>query len=154
MSANDEFAITDESLLELLSHALQVTDPVPDHVLAAAKGAVAWRTIDQDLAELVFDSALESTGVRDREIARQLTFRAEDVEVELMLVDTEPRRLVGQVVPAAATTVRLESTSMVAEQDSDQYGRFTFDQVAAGPIRISIGGSGGRPGVLTDWVLL
>jgi hypothetical protein len=154
MSANDESTITDESLLELLSHALQVNDPVPDHVLAAAKGAVAWRTIDQDLAELVFDSALEATGVRDRDIARQLTFRADDVEVELMLVDTEPRRLVGQVVPAATTTVRLESTSAVAEQESDKYGRFTFDQVAAGPVRISIRGSEGRPGVLTDWVLL
>lgn len=29
MSANDEFEITDESLLDLLSHALQVTDPAP-----------------------------------------------------------------------------------------------------------------------------
>jgi hypothetical protein len=154
MSANDEFQITDDGLLDLLGHALRVTDPVPDHVLAAAKGAVAWRTIDQDLAELVFDSALEATGVRDRDIARQLTFRADDLEVEVMLVDTEPRRLVGQVVPATATTVRLESTAEVAEQESDKYGRFTFDQVATGPVRISIGGGDGRPGVLTDWVLL
>lgn len=66
-----------------------------------------------------------------------------------MLVDTELRRLVGQVVPAADHRTKLESTAEVSEQESDKYGRFTFDQVATGPVRISIGGSDGRPGVLT-----
>ena len=38
---------------------------MPRHVLAAARGAFTWRTIDQELADLVFDSATELTGVRD-----------------------------------------------------------------------------------------
>src|SRR5687767_10087812 len=37
----------DTALLALLGGALNVADPVPGHVLAAARGAVAWRTIDQ-----------------------------------------------------------------------------------------------------------
>ena len=45
--------------------ALREADPVPEHVLAAARGAWTWRTIDQELADLVFDSATELSGVRD-----------------------------------------------------------------------------------------
>lgn len=155
MSASDDSEpITDDSLLELLGQALRASDPVPDHVLAAARGAVAWRTIDQDLADLVFDSALESTGVRDPDASRQLTFRSSDVEIEVMLVDTATRRIVGQIVPAAVTTVRLDSTGDTVEQESDKYGRFTFEQVAGGPVRIGVSGLDGARDVLTDWVLL
>lgn len=144
----------DDTLLELLAVALQESDPVPDHVLAAARGAVAWRTIDQDLADLVFDSAVELTGVRDRNSSRQLTFRASDLEIEVMLVDPASRRLVGQLVPARATTVTLESTGESSTQESDGYGRFTFEAVTAGPVRLAVGGAAGQADVLTDWVLL
>ena len=97
----------DDALLDLLGQAIDAGDPMPAHVLAAARGAVAWRTIDQDLAGLVFDSATELTGVRDPNVARQLTFRSDGVEIEVMLVDSNARRLVGQLVPARPTTVTL-----------------------------------------------
>jgi hypothetical protein len=144
----------DAALLALLGEAMQVADPVPDHVLAAARGAVAWRTIDQDLADLVFDSSLELTGVRDKNAARQLTFRSDDVEIELMLVDATQRRLVGQLVPAATTTVRLEGTDTQVEQTTDRFGRFTFDGVEAGPVRITVPAAAGGRTVSTDWMLL
>lgn len=144
----------DDTLLELLGAALQAGDPVPEHVLAAARGAVAWRTIDQDLADLVFDSAVELTGVRDRDAARQLTFRTADLEIELMVVDPASRRLVGQLVPPRVTTVTLEGTEASATQESDSYGRFTFESVADGPVRLAVGGADGGADVLTDWVLL
>ena len=70
---------TDDALQELLGIGLQDADPVPEHVLAAARGAWTWRTIDQELADLVFDSATELSGVRDRGGARQLTFQAPGV---------------------------------------------------------------------------
>ena len=57
----------DDALEELLGAALRPADPVPRHVVAAARGAFTWRTIDQELADLVFDSATELTGVRDHE---------------------------------------------------------------------------------------
>ncbi|WP_117000937.1 hypothetical protein [Desertimonas flava] len=151
---SDPSTPSDDTLLELLGAALQVADPVPEHVLAAARGAVAWRTIDQDLADLVFDSAVELTGVRDRDSARQLTFRTADLEIELMVVDPASRRLVGQLVPPLATSVTLESTSESAVQHSDAYGRFTFEAIADGPVRLAVGGAEGRADVLTDWVLL
>jgi hypothetical protein len=144
----------DAALLALLGQALNIADPVPDHVLAAARGAVAWRTIDQDLADLVFDSSFELTGVRDKNAARQLTFRSDDVEIELMLVDATQRRLVGQLVPAMATTVCLESTETMVEQTTDRFGRFSFDAVHMGPVRISVPNAAGGRAVTTDWMLL
>ena len=111
---------------------------MPRHVIAAASGAWTWRTIDQELADLVFDSAIELTGVRDREGARQLTFQAPGLEIEVMVADPASRRLVGQLVPAQAATVRLEGTDDALEQESDRFGRFTFDGAPSGPVRFSV----------------
>jgi hypothetical protein len=143
-----------EALLQLLGQALRTADPVPDHVTAAARGAVAWRTIDQDLADLVFDSSSELTGVRDANAARQLTFRSDGVEIEVMLVDSAQRRLVGQLVPARETTVTLQGTDAEVEQTSDRFGRFTFDRVQTGPVRLSVAATATARGVATDWILL
>lgn len=148
----------DEDLLQLLGQALRAADPVPEHVIAAARGAVAWRTIDQDLADLVFDSLAELTGVRDPNASRQLTFRCAGVEIEIMIVDSAQRRLVGQLVPARATTVTLQGMDDPhdggVEQTSDRFGRFTFDRVQTGPVRLAIAGGSGERDVATDWVLL
>ena len=67
---------SDDELLELVGRALRAAEPVPDQVVAGARAAWTWRTIDEELAELVFDSAAELTGVRSEDTARQLTFRA------------------------------------------------------------------------------
>jgi hypothetical protein len=143
----------DDALQELLAVALRQGDPLPRRVIAAARGAWTWRTIDQELADLVFDSATELTGARDREGARQLTFRAPGLEIEVMVADPASRRLVGQLVPAEATTVRLEGTDDVLEQDTDRFGRFTFDGAPSGPVRFSVTNRDGAT-VTTDWILL
>lgn len=143
----------DTAMLGLLRQALEVADPVPRHVVAAARGAIAWRTVEEDLASLVFDSSTELTGVRDLSSARQLTFRSRGVEIEIMLVEAAQRRLVGQLVPAQSATVRLEGTDEHFEQTSDQFGRFSFDRVHTGPVRLSVAGGSGAT-VTTDWVLL
>ncbi len=152
MSTRDHEA--DSELLALLGRALRASDPVPDDVIAAAKGAYAWRTIDEELADLVFDSARELTGVRDRNSSRQLTFRSKGCEIEIMVLDAAERRLVGQLVPAQSTTVTLVGTNERFERASDQHGRFSFDRVQVGPVRLSVSVPGGAPDITTDWVLL
>jgi hypothetical protein len=146
--------MNDEELLALLGDALQDADPVPDHVVAAARGAVTWRTIDQELADLVFDSATELTGVRDRGAQRQLTFRGQNLEIEIMLIDSAPRRVIGQLVPAQSTTVRLEGPDQRLQHTSDRFGRFSFDDVHSGPVRITVHGRHPSSDTTTDWVLL
>ena len=100
-------SVSDDDLLELVGRALRAADPVPDRVLDGARAAWTWRTIDEELAELVFDSAAELTGVRSEDTARQLTFRAPGMEIEVMVTDEATRRIVGQLVPPGSFTITL-----------------------------------------------
>ncbi|MDQ3468266.1 MAG: hypothetical protein M3487_00595 [Actinomycetota bacterium] len=143
---------TDDELVELLGAALRAAEPVPERVVHAARGAWTWRTIDEELAELVFDSALESSGVRSEDTARQLTFRAPGVEIEVMVVDGGGRRIVGQLVPPQEATVQLTTDGGVDEQLADGLGRFTFDSQGPGPVRLTVRTAGGD--VSTEWVIL
>lgn len=145
---------TDDDLLELVGRALRTADPVPDRVVTGARAAWTWRTIDEELAELVFDSAAELTGVRSEDTARQLTFRAPGVEIEVMMVDDASRRLVGQLVPPGAFTVTLVAGDAELTTTTDRLGRFSFDAVAPGPVRLALTDPAGVPVVTTEWVLL
>ncbi|HEY3485246.1 MAG TPA: carboxypeptidase-like regulatory domain-containing protein [Ilumatobacteraceae bacterium] len=149
----NDFEQTDDEVLALLGDALQHHEPVPDRVLTGARAAFTWRTIDAELAELVFDSALEGAGVRSDDIARQVTFQAPGVEIEVMLIDDGSRRLVGQLVPATEVTVELTSGDRVSSAHSDRLGRFGFDDIEPGPVRLTVLGSSGERLVHTEWVL-
>lgn len=143
----------DDQLLDLLAAALREADPVPDHVLAGARSAFTWRTIDAELAELVFDSSRELTGVRSEETNRQITFRAPGVEIEVMVIENGNRRLVGQLVPPSSKQVELVGTDSVHSAETDRLGRFTFDDLAPGPVRLVVLGEDGTHLVQTEWVL-
>jgi hypothetical protein len=145
---------SDDDIIALVGHALRAAEPVPERVLVGARAAWTWRTIDAELAELVFDSALETTGVRSEDTARQLTFRAPGVEIEVMVVDGTTRRVVGQLIPPSELTVQLTSGDHVAEQPSDRMGRFAFDDVPPGPVRLTILDANGVQTIATEWVLL
>ena len=148
-------SVSDDDLLELVGRALRAADPVPDRVMEGARAAWTWRTIDQELAELVFDSAAELTGVRSEETARQLTFRSPGMEIEVMIVDEASRRIVGQLVPPGAHTVQLlSSDDVVREETTDRLGRFSFDAVAPGPVRLAVVDPDGTHIVTTEWTLL
>ncbi len=145
---------SEDELLDLVGRALRAAEPVPDHVIAGARAAWTWRTIDQELAELVFDSAAELTGVRSEDTARQLTFRAPGVEIEVMVVDDVSRRIVGQLIPPGAFSVQLMVGDTVLEEATDRLGRFTFEGVAPGPVRITVIDAERSHVVSTEWVLL
>jgi len=154
MTADDpQMTPADEALLGLLGAALRSTEPVPDHVVAGARAASTWRTIDEELASLVFDSALEASGVRSESTARQLTFRRGDAEIEVMVLDDTSRRVVGQLIPPQSVAVHLTSGDRVDEQRSDRLGRFTFNAVPSGPVRLSVMGTDAKPMMSTEWVL-
>jgi hypothetical protein len=157
MAGSDPTQFDDDRLLEVLGAALATTDPVPAAVLAGALGAETWRTIDVELAELVFDSALESTGTRAGTAApaREVTFRVGEVEIELLVTDQTGAPLEGQVIPPAgdlAELVSMSSTSGGATTSIDDLGRFRFDALPAGPVRLGIRLASGW--VHTSWVVL
>jgi hypothetical protein len=148
-------SVSDDDLLELVGRALRAADPVPDRVIQGARAAWTWRTIDEELAELVFDSAAELTGVRSEDTARQLTFRAPGMEIEVMIVDEASRRVVGQLIPPGTYIVQLlSSDDVVREEHADRLGRFAFDAVAPGPVRLAVIDPDGTHIVTTEWTLL
>lgn len=144
-------------LLGVLREALEIADPIPDQVLAAAKGSYAWFGIDAELAALTFDS-VESGLVGARSTSttstdeRQLTFSGAGVEIELMITGRGERRLIGQMVPPAAATIVLETTDGSRETEADELGQFGFDNFEGGLMRLTV--VSGATRIKTEWIIL
>lgn len=134
MKSNNE-----ERLIEALSQALAATDPIPGHVVEAAREAIFWQTIDAELAELVFDSSTELLlSVRGADLVRQVTFRSPGVEIEVMVTDEGNRRVVGQLVPPQVALVELRFGKHVLTTSTDSLGRFTFADVQPGSVQLAV----------------
>lgn len=148
--------MTDDQLLALVADALDKSDPVPDVVLEAAKASFTWRTIDAELAALVFDSAAEElVGVRSADTSRQMTFRSPGVEIELVVVSETSRRIIGQLVPPQAAEITLHHESGPQTVHSDELGRFTFHDVPSGSVRITCKLEDESGAVVqTEWTLI
>lgn len=135
-------------------------EPVPDRLMQAAVDAYAWRTVDAELAELVFDSLTdrEEAVVRGAEEERVLSFRAADgltIEVEVGAAGSG-RRLIGQLVPPHRAVVEIRRPAGVVRLESDDFGRFMADSLAEGPLslRCRPASGGTTPPVVTDWVTI
>lgn len=153
----DGLDMSDDRLLAELRTSLDLTDPPPERLATVAKGALAWRSIDAELAELAFDSSRDLAGVRDQAVHRQLTFETVDLEIEVMMSDPQNRRLVGQLVPAAETTVVLISGDVEQQRfttTADHLGRFAFDDVPIGPIGFAVLDADGHPSVRTERIVM
>jgi hypothetical protein len=155
---SDESAETD--LERELSRAIARIDPVPAPLVEAASGALAWRTIDADLAELVFDSLTDSAGaalVRGGDQARMLTFQAGGRTIDLEVTGSAgSRELVGQLTPPGPARVEIRQGALARRADADDLGRFTAGGLQAGPVSLrcqATGAPGGSP-VVTDWVTI
>ncbi len=150
MTAIDEHP---DPTLDLLRATASRVDPVPDALVTMAKESFTWRTIDAELAELVFDSLVdEVVGVRGaggREQARSMSFETAGGAIE---IEVDRGRLVGQVAPAAAVLVELRHPSGTIADHSDVVGRFRFDGVPTGPVRITVSGEG--PTISTEWFVI
>lgn len=147
-------SVSDDRLLGALARALEAADPVPEHVVAAAREAILWQTIDAELAQLVYDSDREGmAGVRSAGTARQVTFQAPGLEIEVMLLPEGTRRLVGQLVPPQPAVVELQTETDTRQAGTDQLGRFSFTEVAAGPVKLVVTAESGHR-VVTEWTVL
>lgn len=141
--------LSDDELLERLRGLAAVHDPVPAHVLGAAKAAFTMRTLDDELADLLFDSLLDEAlvGLRGA-TARQLTFGVGDLAIDL---DLDDAGLVGQLSPAALVPVELQTLEDSTLTETDELGRFFLPR-PEGPFRLRVGVDGRH--VTTEWVHL
>jgi hypothetical protein len=147
-----------EDLLAELRVAGLVVDPVPERVMFAAKASLSWRTIDAELAELTYDSALDDERlslVRGAAAARMLTFSAGDLTVDVEVEGTDrERRLVGELAPAQRATIVVRHAEGTTEVETDEDGRFRTGVVPAGPISLSLRLASGGSTVQTEWITL
>jgi len=127
-------------------------------VMFAAKASLSWRTIDAELAELTYDSALDDERlslVRGASAARMLTFSAGDLTVDVEVEGTDrERRLVGELAPAQRATIVVRHAEGTTEVETDEDGRFRTGVVPAGPISLSLRLASGGSTVQTEWITL
>jgi hypothetical protein len=152
-------SMTDDELLAALGEAVAEDASVSAQRREAARAAFTWRTVDDELAELLHDSALDA-GAAVRSSAgtpRALTFGRSGLTLELEVAGGD---VLGEVVaegaaadasgPARVTLQRpdIEDTSVGA----DVAGFFRFPGVGAGPVRfvVELGGWS----LTTPWVTL
>jgi len=153
----DSLPADDDAFLDHLRAVAAEADPPPELTALAARAAFATRRLDEELAELVLDSAEARTAVRAaRSDVRVLSFEAGEVVVEVQVQDTDHgQELRGLVDGARPDTVTIESgkgtDSLVVPVDED--GWFVAAPVRPGPVRLRLATPGG-PTVLTTWVVL
>lgn len=135
-------------------------DPVPAELIQAATAAFGWRSVDAELAELVFDSRLDQAGaalVRGAGGPRLLHFRAGLLTIEVEVTSTGSAcELVGQVFPAQWAGLDIRHGAQVDHAAIDDLGRFRAEFVPAGPVSLYCRPASGGPGtaVVTDWIPL
>lgn len=149
-----------DPLLAELRNVIEGADPIPDGVVAAAKAAFTWRTIDAEVAELVADSGLADSrllgaGARAAAAARLLTFEAGGCTVEVEIAETgNTRHLVGQLIPMERATITGRWPAGSRSAESDELGRFTLDDLPAGPISLTVRRTDNEVLVATSWVII
>lgn len=145
---------TDEALLRRLRLVVDQLDPVPPHLADGAKALLGLRRLDEELAELVRDSAEERgrlLAVRGEGDVRLISFETGPVTVELQVTERGGLRdLVAQVSGTAIARAEVETAigrSPVPVEDS----LFTLDGAPAGLLRLRLLTAAGRD-LVTSWV--
>lgn len=151
----------DDELMALLAEAEAARALVTPEARAAARGAFAWRTIEEELMELTFDSAHgEEVLVRDTATdVRVIGFQGTSFSLE---VERDGDDLVGQVVRTGAGTpedlgapCRIDLLTRAGEHGSvavDESGFFTLRLEGEPPWRLRVDLAGRTES--TGWLAL
>lgn len=149
----------DDALVIALRRVAARADPVPESLLRAGRETLTWRRVDAELAELLRDSALDDARpalVRGEGEPRAISFAAGELTIELdVLADGPRRRLVGQLVPAQAATIEIQSAALRTTVAADSHGRFHAEGIAVGRIRLRLtrNAPAERP-IETSWITI
>jgi hypothetical protein len=152
-------ADADDKLLRELRRVVSAVDPVPEHVLEAARIALDWRTVDDELAELLYDSSTEPglSGVRAEGRSRVLNFGGERVKLEVEVSGSgQERTLTGQVDPAGSARIEIRHTDHVTTVAADDRGRFIASSIPPGSVslRCLLDAPGHPRALATPWLPL
>jgi hypothetical protein len=143
----------DDDLMKILKQALTIAEGEEARLLAAAKAAFTWRTLDEELEllSLSYDSAMfEAAVVRSdhHQPSRMLVFENDDLVLQL---EAHSDVLMGQLIPPCAGTVVLENPQgRVGEARADDAGIFLLRRATrGGPVRLRVEA---QPAMTTEWL--
>ena len=135
----------DDDLLDALREALATANhPQLDLVVANAQDAFSYQRLDEELAQLVYDSLLDTgaaSGTRAGVDPRVVMFENDAMSIEIEIIgDT----IVGQVAPPSRVRITVEVPEQEAFQvQADELGCFSLTAaslgaLSRGPLRLQI----------------
>jgi hypothetical protein len=143
----------DDALIADLRAALAEPGAVSAQAREAARAALTWRTVDEELMRLTHDSLFaDHSLVRSSGTAppRVLAFQASGFSLE---VELDEDTLTGQLLPGAAATVEVsDAGGPQVRVDTDEDGFFTVSGVTGGRVRIQVTRQGSTH--TSEWVSL
>ena len=144
---------TDDELLQLLRVELGPLLAPPPPVLAAANAAYRWRRWDEELAELLADSADDPVrgGMRDGSGGpRLVSYVYADLTVDC---EVDGDTMLGHVLSSCEWTLEITNSSGECRSVKvNEYGQFEVAPLPAGPVRLRCDRPA-RPPVVTPWLL-
>lgn len=145
----------DDALTRKLREAAD--DPPPESLLAAARAAYSWRTVEGELTPAGYDSLLDEglTSVRSGGDARLLSFGDDTVALDLEVTSSGAlRTLLGQLTPAVAARVTIRhGGAHEVTVSTDVLGRFHRGDLLPGALSLRCEFEG-QATLHTDWVLV
>jgi len=150
----------DDELEQELRRLAARAEPVPAELVQAAEDAFAWRDIDAEIAELVYDSLLdaeEASLVRGPAEQRMISFTAGGMTIDVEVTGAGPgRSVMGQITPPQRATVEIRHRQDTVTVEADELGRFRSGTLPPGPASLRLRPPPGAPGppIVTDWISL
>jgi len=141
----------DQRLLDEVAAALRPSQAVPESLVTAAKAAWTWRTVDEELAALAYDSVLEAAGTRSAHAPGSTSTLVFDAPGLVVSIEVGAGLLRGQLAPVRRATVVVVTADGGTTGVRDLgHGAFTATDLADGPVRLRIVDDAQRT-VLTPW---
>lgn len=148
----DLAGLPEDELLTRLRASL--ADPVPASVLAAARAAFSWRTLEAELVPAARDSLDdELVAARGSTDSRLLGYRSAAGALEVEVVaDRDGVSVVGRLSPPTLRIALLSTDGQRREPAVDDLGRFAADGLRPGPLAFLL--RDGATSARTEWVLV
>ena len=146
----------DDDLADIVSQALAPDPDVPADWEEAAFAAYSWRTVDQELLALTYDSTYDATpagagaGALRGGDGRVLEFTGGGLSLEVELSD---RRIVGRLAGEVTGDVVFEAVDgRVRTASPDRSGFFSLAGEDHGMVRFAV--RAGATRLVTEWIVL
>jgi hypothetical protein len=145
--------LADDALLADLRRIAAIVDAPPPLLASSSRAAFAFGRLDDELAQLVQDTALAPVGSRGVDEPRMIAFAADEITVDVEVTGgPDDHRLTG-VVDGAVTELAVQTPSATQRVEVDTQGRFRTSSLAGSLLRLTMATRSGR-GVTTPWVRL